>query len=393
MSGTDAGPAWTAWTQVTPVVVARAAHAPYVRVPLPLSIAPGAGGDFADLRVTGDDGAERPYALDPDQPRSGDRSVPLIDVGFVAHRGTQGVVDLGSSGTVVDAVTLDVDATRRPTYFERVAIDASDDRQRWRIMRDDAIVYRVAQDGGRGNTTLSFGPTRSRWVRIRVLDPGAAFPMTGARAGSSAPPPAPLERVAAEPIERDDPATHDQTWTFIPAEPVRPTAVTFADGGAHYERPVTVETSDDASAWTAAGDGTIAHYAEGGSQTTLSIAEATARYVRVTVHNGNDVPLRALRPALLVRPHAIVFARRGTARLLSGNPNAGAPEYDLAARLAHERWLADDASTGATVANAGYRDVRPVGERFPWLVTGALLAAAVALGAVALRTLRPQAQL
>jgi hypothetical protein len=389
VTAADAGPAWSAWTQVTPVVVARAANAPYVRVQLPLSISPGANGDFADLRVIDDRGAERPYALDPQAPQFDDRAVPLIDVGFVPRRGTQGVVDLGTSGALVDAVTFEVDATRRPTYFERVAIDASDDRSTWRIVRDDAILYRVAQDAGRGNTTLTFAPTRSRWVRVRVLDPSAAFPLTGARAGSTTPLQPSLVRVAAEPREHDDAATHEQTWTFAPTVPVRATEVTFADGGARYERPVTVEASDDAKTWTALGDGTIAHYAEGGSRTNVSLVETTARYVRVTVRNGNDAPLRTLRPALLVRPHAVVFAAGGTDRLLSGNPGANPPTYDLVAQLSHERWRAVDGVAGTTGANAGYRDARPLGERFPWLLTGALLAVAVALGVVALRSLRP----
>lgn len=389
MTAIDAGPAWSAWAQVTPVVVARARRAPYVRVQIPLSIAPGANGDFADLRVSGDRGEERPYALDPQAPRLDERSVPLIDVGFVPRRGTQGVVDLGTSGALVDAVTLEVDDTNRPTYFERIAIDASDDRKTWRVVRDDAIVYRVAQDAGRGNTTLTFAPTRSRWVRVRVLDPAAAFPLTGARAGSAIPAQPSMVRVPAEPSERDDPTTHEQTWTFAPAVPVRVTAVTFADGGARYERAVTVEASDDAKTWTELGDGTIARYAEGGSRTSVALVETTARYVRVTVRNGDDAPLRGLRPALLVRPRALVFAAGDAQpRLLSGNPNATAPTYDLAAQLAHERWHAADATATVTVANAGYRDVRPLGERFPWLLTGALLAAAVALGVVALRSVR-----
>jgi hypothetical protein len=109
----------------------------------------------------------------------------------------------------------------------------------------------------------------------------------------------------------------------------------------------------------------------------------------VTVRNGNDAPLRTLRPALLVRPHAVVFAAGGTDRLLSGNPGANPPTYDLVAQLSHERWRAVDGVAGMTGANAGYRDARPLGERFPWLLTGALLAVAVALGVVALRSLRP----
>jgi Protein of unknown function (DUF3999) len=385
----DAGPAWSAWSRVTPVIAARDARAPYVRVVLPVTIDPGAGGAYADLRVAGANGGETPYALDPARAPEAEPRAELIDTGFVPHRGTQGVVDLGTSGALVGAIALEVDADRRPTYFVRVALDASDDRRTWRIVREDAIVYRVAEDDGRGNATVTFPPTRSRWLRVRVLDPGAAFPLTGARVVAAVSHEPSLARLPFAGRESDGAAKHEQTWTFAPPVPVRPSAVAFDDGGAVYERSATVETSDDGRTWTEAGSGTISHYAEGGATTTVPFDDTTTRYVRVTVRNGDDAPVRALRPALLARTHAVVFAV-GSApyRLLSGNPAAEAPSYDLGARLAHEDWRASDARAGDTTENAGYRDPRPIGERFPWLLTAALIVVAAVLGAVALRVLR-----
>jgi hypothetical protein len=389
MSGVDAGPAWTAWTRVTPVVVGAGAREPYVRVPVPFSVAPGADGGYADLRVVASDGAEIPYALDPERAAAAEHRLPMIDAGFVPRRWTQSVLDLGTSGAVVDAVALDIDAARRPTYFVRVALDASDDRTTWRIVRDDAVVYRVAQDGGRGNATVSFPPTRSRWLRVRVLDPATPFPLTGARVAAAPPAEPGLARIPLTPVVHDDPAAHVRTWTFVGGVAIRPAAVAFADGGALYRRAVSVDASDDGASWTAVGDGTVAHYAEGGSQTTVALDETTARELRVTVHDGDDAPVPGLRPALLARQHIVVFpATGGGATLLSGDPAATAPSYDLGARLAHESWHAAGARTGETVANAGYRDARPVGERFPWLITGALIAVAVLLGGVALATVK-----
>ncbi|HEY0393555.1 MAG TPA: DUF3999 family protein [Candidatus Elarobacter sp.] len=390
MTAIDAGPAWSAWSRVTPVALERAApRTRYVRVVLPPSIDPGRDGGYADLRVTDTRGTEVPYALDPARAAVGERSVPVIDAGFVPHRGTQAVLDLGPSGALVDAVTLDVDTARRATYFERAAIDASDDRRTWRVVREDAILYRVAQDSGRGNTTVSIPPTRSRWLRVRVLDPAAAFPLTGARVAAAGSRDPALVRLPLAPRATVDDATHEQRWTFEAPVPVRPSAVTFAYGGALYEREVAVEVSDDGTQWTSAGGGTIARYAEGGAQTSVPLSETTARYVRVTVRNGNDAPLRPLRPSLLARPHAIVCAApQAPIRLLSGNAGAQAPSYDLGARLAHETWRAVDARAGETVPNRGFRDPRPIGERVPWLLTGALIAAAVVLGALALRVVR-----
>jgi hypothetical protein len=389
VSAIDAGPAWSAWSRVTPVAVAPAAQrSRYVRVALPLTVAPGPLGTFADLRVIDARGNEVPYALDPARPAIATRAVTLIDTGFVPHRGTQAVLDLGPSGALVDAVTLDVDTARRSTYFERVGVDASDDRRTWRIVRTDAIVYRVPETSGE-NSTLNVPPTRSRWLRVRVLDPAAAFPITGAHVAAAGTPEPALTNVPAAARMTVDTATHEQRWTLDARTPVRPAAVAFGDGGALYARTVTVEASDDGTNWTGTGEGTIAHYAEGGAERTVALHETTARYVRVTVRNGNDAPVRSLQPSLLARPHAVVFERTdGAYRMLSGNPAADAPSYDLRNRLAHERWRAAGARAGATVDNAEYRDPRPIGERFPWLLTGALIAAALLLGGLALRVVR-----
>ncbi len=389
MSAIDAGPAWSAWTRVTPVAAAPAAHQRYVRVRLPFAISPAADGSYPDVRIVDAHGNELPYALDPAREAPSERTLDVIDRGFVPHRWTQAVLDLGPSGSLVDAVTLDAGERSNATFFEQVAVDASDDRATWRIVRTDAIIYRVAQDDGRGSTTLTFPPTRSRWLRVRILDPHAAFPIAGAHSATVPPREPPLARLPVAPRAAVDRAAHTQTWTFAAATPMLATAVVFAPGEAYYERNVRVETSDDAKQWTPVGDGTISRYAEGGAQLTVALTETTARFVRVIVENGNDAPVPGLAPRLLGRVHDLVF-EPGAApyRLLSGNPAASAPRYDLGARLAHETWHADVARAGGTVANAGFRDERPVGERFPWLISGALIAVAVLLGALAIRTVR-----
>jgi uncharacterized protein DUF3999 len=387
VSAIDAGPAWSAWTRVTPVAVAPARRERYVRVRLPFAIAPADDGGYPDLRVVDAQGNELPYALDPAREAPAERALDVIDVGFVPHRWTQAVLDLGTAAALVDAVTLD--AGGRATFFQQVAVDASDDRTTWRIVRDDAIVYRVAQDGGRGSTTVTFPPTRSRWLRVRVLDPHAAFLIAGARSAMTPPREPPLSTLPVPRGEATDRVARTRTWTFAAATPMRATAVVFAPGSAYYERKVRVEASSDAKDWVPTGDGTISRYAEGGAQLTIALNETTARFVRVTVENGNDAPVRGLAPRLLGRAHDVVFESRAEPyRLLSGNPGASAPRYDLGARLAHETWRAALARADATVANAGYRDVRPVGERFPWLISGALILVAVGLGALAIRTVR-----
>lgn len=396
----DAGPAWTAWTTVTPAVVAPAPRERYVRVAIPFTIAPNADGGYPDLRVVDGNGTEAAYAIDPQRAASAPREIPLIDRGFVLHRWTQAVLDLGARRDLVDTVRLGIDDGARPTYFETVAIDASDDHVTWRIVRDDAIVYRVAQDGGRGGRTISFAPTRSRWLRVRVLDPRAQFPLTGASIEGGAPTePAlmtlPIAGKAALVVTAQDPTPKfSQEWRFDSAVAIRPAAVRFHDRGQAYARHAVVQSSDDGTQWSDAGDAQIARFADGGAQTSFAFGERTARYWRVAVDNGNDKPVDGLRPVLLAHQHDVVFSGAHAAkyRLLSGNADASAPAYDLGERLAHGAWHADRAATQPAVANASYRDQRPLADRFPpWLLSTALGVLAALLGLLAIRTVRTAA--
>jgi len=386
----DSGPAWAAWTTVVPVAVGPAARERYVRVPIPFSIAPDADGAYPGLRVIDANGTEVPYAIDPARSAPAPRRLTPIDRGFVERRWTQAVFDLGAGGTLVAGLGLEIDDQLRPTYFERVALDASDDRLTWRVVRDDAIVYRVAQDSGRGDQTIAFAPTRSRWLRVRVLDPRAAFPLDGAVVERSDAPAAGLVRVsfAATPVATAAP--HQQSWVFTAPAAIRPAAVAFSDAGGAYARHATVQSSDDGTEWSDAGDAPIARFADGGAQTSFAFGERTARRWRVVVDNGDDPPVAGLQPVLLARRHDLVFAAAPAAsyRVLAGNPAATAPAYDLGERLAHAAWRADPATLREPVANASYRDTRPIADRFPWLLSGALALVAAVLGAVALRTVR-----
>ena len=385
---------WNAWTTVTTVNAAPAARPRLVRVRLPQSIDPGPDGAYADLRVVDDRSAETPYALDPERAQPAAlRRVRTLDTGFVPHRYSQAVLDLGEHA-LADTVVVEVDTAKRPTYFERATVEASDDRRTWRIVRGDAIVYRVADDGGRGNQTVAFPESSARWLRVRVADPQAPFPITGALAGDTKRPqqaqPA-LAPLAIVPARSADAPGHRQLWTFDGrGVALRPSAVTFADGGTTFARHAVVESSDDGTTWNQVADGEITRFAQGGAQTSFAFGESSAPRWRVAVENGNDAPVPGLRPALLARPHDVVFeaAPQRRYRLLSGNEAATAPTYDLGARLAHSAWRTDTASAAATTGNAAYADERPAAERTPGVLTAVLLAVAVGLGAFALRTVR-----
>jgi len=385
----DTLPVWSSWAKVTPVIVSGSASG-LVRVPLPAgAIAPDRNGNYPDLRVIDEADRDIPLAIDARAAKSESREVSLIDVGFVPRRGTQAVADLGPAGNLVDTIVILTDTQRLPTYFEHVDLDAADDRATWREIRTGATIYRVAEDNGKGNQTISFPATRSRWLRIRVLDSHRELPLTGAVVARAEPRPS-LIPLTLQPTSALDRATHAQTWTYAAPVAVRASAVAFSNALNTYSRAVTVETSNDGTTWDALATGRIEHYADGSEHTTFAFPERTTTHVRVTLENGDDRPLTGIRPELLTLQHDVVFAVAPGQRyrILSGNPNVAAASYDLGARLAHERWSAISARAGATQAYDGFRDMRPIGERYPWLLTLGTSVIAVVLAILAIRTVR-----
>lgn len=384
---TPAGDAWTAWSTATPVLLS-VAHDGWVRVRLPIAVAPDADGRFTDLRVVNERGRETPYAVDPAGVVTGMRDVPVVSSAFLPRRGTVAVLDAGRARGAVDRIVLGVDVEQRPSFFERVGADASRDRRHWRALRSEAVIYRVADDDGKGRQDVTFPPTRDRWLRIRVLDPHAPFPITDATVSRVGPAWPPLVPLPVAPASAVDTQAHRQIWTFAASVPFRPSAVSFGNTPGTFVRPVRVESSADGTAWAFAGDGTIARYADGTVQTSFAFPEDTAPAWRVVVENGDNPPLAGRGPALLGVPHDIVFgATPGHSyALLSGNGAATPASYDLGVRLAHQRWSWTMAATGNSGRRAAYRDPRVATRRTAWLAVGVVVV--VAFAAAALLALR-----
>jgi len=395
-AGQELGSAWSGWQRFAPIQVPGRGSG-FVRVPLDERVDAGDTGNYATLRIVDDSDSAVPYAIDPDNKIASDeRALPLSDSGYVAGRYTQVVVDFGPGGGAHDAVRI---VAAQPTYFERVGVEASDDRSVWRTMRTDAIVYRVTgratdPQASEGNQQIAFDPTHARWLRLRVYDTRAAFDITGVFA-SSTPDRDPLVPVRAARAETS--AGSSQTWTFrfgggrVPVTGVR---LTGASGEA-FARDVSVRWSangtdfEDLAATQMLGNRAV------DVTNTETFEEVPARAMQVTIDNGSDSPVPGLVPTLLRRPHALVFAAEPgrTYRLLSGGPAAAVARYDLGSVLAARRWQADRvAAVGPFALNAGFRDQRPVTDRLPWLTTAVFGVIALLLGAFAVFTIRKTAR-
>ncbi|HTX59800.1 MAG TPA: DUF3999 family protein [Verrucomicrobiae bacterium] len=383
-----------AWSHAASVRIPPVPRPAYVRLVLPQSIDGGDGAAYADVRIADAQDRETPYALDATPAVSASAAVALSDVGFVTGRYTQAIADLGTSGQLHSAIALE---SSQPTFFEHVQIATSDDRENWAVVVPKALIYRVAQNADDGESTIAFGPSRARWVRIRVLDPSRAFPITGASVPAVATPPRLVPLSGSIAVHAGAGTT---TITIDFGTPnTNLGAVAFETRTAQFSRGVAFATddgarSDDGPAWQDAGNATISRYANGRPQLEASLGNLYAQRLRATIDDGNDPPLASLTVTPLGYQHALIFAALPgqTYRLLWGNAAAAAPVYDLADRLAHQSWSVAATATlggGAPTAFVPAATSAPVQ---PWLQRAALpLALALAfvvLIAISLRALR-----
>lgn len=120
------------------------------------------------------------------------------------------------------------------------------------------------------------------------------------------------------------------------------------------------------------------------------------RSFRITIENGDDLPLRIERVQPLTYERRIYFDPRGasTLSLYYGDWKLESPVYDYA-KLFSRDTNAVQAELGSPLANPEYTqrpDERPWSERHGWVLWAALIVAVLGLGSVALRGLKSEAK-
>jgi uncharacterized protein DUF3999 len=382
------GGAWTSWHDIYSLSFAPVSASTYVRVPLS-ALDTGEDGTYAAVRIVDDAGTETPFAIDPNRETPPNaQPLQLSDTGFVTGQYSQAIVDFGTDPVLHDAVRI---VTTRQNYLEHVSVKSSDDLKTWRVERADAVIYQVASDAAdSGNQTISFPPTRSRWLRMRVHDRSEAFPFSTVYEDTR-PPREALADVAPLAVTMAD-AAGRQRWQVDFSNGYREGAAVSVLGGAvAFARAITVETSDDGTNWTPVLGRQPIVRNPNDVATIVPFEHAFAKHWRVTIDNGNDSPVDGLSLTLLAPPHVLVFSAQPghSYALLAGNPAATAPSYDLGVVLSQRDWHADQiAATLPPSTNTAFSDPRPVTERVPWLVDAGFVIASLIIGALALTTVR-----
>lgn len=371
------------------IAVAPRKRPTWALLELPQRIAPGPGGTYDDLRIIDDRGTETPYVLDPQCATLPTRQAIVSDVGFVRGHYTEALFDAGNTGTLYSGISID---SPRDTYFNRVDVAISDDRLTWREIRNDALIYRIADSSDPGSQTISFSPSRARWIRVRIADEQELFPIDGATVALTDPAPREVMKKleASETSTRSDQDRSSIVTLDLGTPDTRAALIRFRTTQPEFSRDVSIESSNNGEDWDFAGGGRIERFANGVPVLDVSIPPASARYVRVRVANENDAPLPDLGVSIYGPRRVLVFvARSGRSYALTRAVHAEVPVYDLGALLEHDNPHAF-ASARLTQNTRELSLGLPASVPQPLILTLAFAVVIVSLGAVTLATLRPR---
>jgi hypothetical protein len=379
---------WRHWKYFRPIRVAETSEARLVALIVPVNVYTRAEPQLADLRIVDDRGSEIPFAeiTFPGSTRTTYLPRRALEARYVPGEFTEYILDLGPRPLPCDFIALTGDATNPPALAQ---IDASDNGQDWRPARKRAPM------GAWPSPILSFPETSARFLRLRIFYRKARFTMRTMIAGRQAK--VPPDRAPVTALLDPEPSTTSRTtvWRIDLRAKTPVDEADFESAQPAFSRLARVLASADGQDWKLVREGIVFRTARDSTPTErLSVAfpPHRDRYWRVELQNENDPPLTAVRLRLSMTPRRIVFRQQpGRAyRLLYGQSEAAAPQYDLGQTLSEQTLRAAPvlASAASEHTNVDWIDPRPWSEKHAAVLWIATLLAVLILGLAAVRALR-----
>ncbi len=336
-----------------------------VKLVIPAATFDSAQPDLRDLRLIDANGDEVPYLLNRDAGGPRDSSaLALRPASFeVSSRQQATVIEIGTgTDQPIDHIQL---VTWAPYFLKAAHAEVFEDG----IWRSHGTAVPVFRQFGAEHLKIPLNGAKVERVRISIDDARSrSIEFTGAVI-AIAPPIEDKPVVVEVPgrIERREEFAGESVLTIsLPGKNVPLARLDFDVSGSLFMRRVTVgerEISGGIMRERVIGAGTIFRVAIEGqlerSQFQVPVTMAPAgREVMVHIHNGDSPPLAI--SAVRVHQQAIELlfhGAQGTYTLLTGNPQAAAPRYDLLAfREELRRGQPVTPSIGGVEATPGYRD-------------------------------------
>ena len=312
-----------------------------IKIALPAATFDSAQPNLADLRVIDATGQEVPYLLDRDFADRGFERAPAFNPTTfrAAPKGdtTQLLFETGSPGPL-EAIDLE---TSVPFFLKAAHVEISLDGIDWQSLGPAVPVFRQF---GAEQLRLSLDRHAAAFVRVTLDDfRSRQVAFTGAKllpAPTRADPPT-LAEVGTRVTRRDEFAGETVFTVTLDGRHVPLASLRLDAKDPLFMRRVSVSVREARGAVSLErliGAGTIYRVALDGSpareQLDLPLAfTPLTRELLVHIHNGDSPPLTL--DGIQAKQHPVslllLAPATGTLTLLSGNPQAAAPRYDLAA--------------------------------------------------------------
>ena len=363
-----------------------------VEVDLDRDVFQGAARAQVDLRLVEAGGREVAYQLVVE--RGGTREELLQgkvrDLGHVPGQHSSFVVDLGRDGQLHNRVKI---LTGSKNFQRKVTVEGSPDAQSWVVLREGVEIFDFTVEERRFNARnleVDYPESTARYLRIRVTNNDEEpLRISGSQVSSVQVKPAQVTGYDMEitGVAEDASANATVVEADLGTTGVPTNRLTLQTVSVNFHREVSLEGSEDGLTWTPVSRRSAIYAYDTakftGKQVGLSYPEVTYRYLRATIHN-EDNPLLSIDgiEAEGLARRVLFLAQPGeTYSLYYGNPGAGPVSYDLANLLLYlDAESPLTGSLGAQTDNPQFTVPKPpFSERFPWLITVGVAAAAAVM--------------
>ena len=331
-----------------------------VKLSLPVATLDAALPGLDDLRILDPAGNEVAFTLE--HPRAGGKVLRAAKSFRVTLNPASTVLTIETGLTLpLEAVTLDTPAG---SFIKAVAVEGSTDQQNWQPLASGQPIFRR-----NGVTQLQLPLSAAVWpfLRLTVNDQRSEpIPFTGVTVQSADP-----ESVASEPLpvaisERIENPGQTRLTINLGAANLAVASLQFATPDPLFTRNVMLavkQVSENAIREQTIAGGAIYRVEIDGQPASARLSLPVdqlipARELVVLIQNDDSPPLQITGVTAQRRPVLAVFmARQGGAyALLTGNPRAAAPRYDLSALGGNFKSVpVAPIQPGALAANAQFR--------------------------------------
>ena len=322
---------FTAWQYTQPVEITTAGLHSLVLPPETLNVARPA---LEDLRVISPTGVETPFVINWPEVQP----VRLVEPEHFDMKLADGVTELTMTTGTTDPIRAIHLRPAAAKFLKALRIETSSDGTNWQPFLASGMIFREPNNAE--SVTVKLPPQSHAHLRVLIDDRNSrpiAFSGAQLELGKSVPDAAPL---ATSVRSREELQGRTQLTVYLGGRNVFIASLQIAATDPVFSRRVTVSmpAGDGADGKTQTVASTTIFRIALGEQTSSSLdipihrAVASDRLI-IEIDNGDSPPLKIANIETTQHPVRVFFhaVETGAWRLVSGNPIAAAPRYDIAA--------------------------------------------------------------